>query len=740
MIHFKPFNGWFNNNLPLYYTQDITLLETVQHLICDYNEKLKIIEDSYNSLESTVYETFEKWERLFEEFTTKIENEWAEYKRNMRTEWENYKENLNNEWAEYKQNMRTEWNNYKDEMNAAFNQLKADMEAYKTEITTAFNELKAEFEALEDNVEAFKSNMTDKFTQLRNDWDSYKTNLTAEWEKFKEDTKNDLTEYKTNLTNEWTKFKTDTTNDLTEYKTNLTNEWATYKNEMNDNYNEFSENITAKITALEAEWDSFESAQNNKYNEFTASITEQINTIKSEWAAKQEEINETISNIENEWTAFEGDITTQWNNYKTEVNNTIEEFETEWAGWQETITNITNDNTQIKQDIETLKTTVEDLQEQINNIQPGENGIAFIVADENTEIDADTYINQKSVLQFNNTNTFTNFPTDFSVSGVGYLWNLSGGQIISLINEDKTNLINYTRKTSESWVGLESPIYFKRTTQVFTSAVTPNGRNFSCYTRLYLEDEIKEIVKKEYKANFTDEINFIQDPSNGLMLTDSDECGLLLLNTSVATNNPDNTPVYVATLLMYDFEKKDWVWIPSANAVFNGEQFKNIESSIETINNNIETLSNRMDTMNTSITTMNAQLTILTNAENTGGILNFSSAASDNSSINVGSQAHATPMKSSVLIGLLNLPDLPTTFKIIGTVPVFPGFVNLPDFSKVYITAEAYPVDSDVGLPMTFSGTCQAKRSGSFELTAHVNGAAPLQSDYFIILKAYSLN
>lgn len=697
MIHFKPFHGWFNNNLPLYYTQDITLLETVQHLICDYNKKLKTIEDSYNSLESTVYETFAKWERLFDEFTTKIENEWAEYKQNMRTEWENYKENLNNEWAEYKQNMRTEWNNYKKEMNEAFNQLKADMEAYKTEITNSFNKLKADFEALEDNVEAFKSDMTGKFTQLRSDWETYKTNLNSEWAQFKEDTTNDLTEYKTTLTNEWTKFKTDTTNDLTEYKSNLTNEWTTYKNEMNTNYNEFSENITAKITALEAEWDSFETAQNNKYSEFTANITEQINTIKTEWAAKQEEINNTISNIENEWTAFEGDITTQWTNYKNDVNNIISEFETEWTGWQETITNITNDNTQIKNDIETLKTTVADLQEQINNIQPSENGIAYIVADENTEIDADTYINQKSVLQFNNTNTFTNFPTDFSVSGVGYLWNLSGGQVITLINENSTNLINYTRKTGKRWVVTNAPIYLYRDTFVDSSVVKPRyAENFTSYRNIGVsESEIEEYIKNEYNANYTAEFESLGNPVSGLILTTDHNNTLLLVNSPVFNGN---SAVTVPVLMLYDNENDKWLWIPSANAVFN--------------------------------------------SDTRGGIITqFTGSSGDNSTVVMTTSDFKTPIKTSVIMGLLNLPDLPTDITFNGNIALFPGYQSgTYDVTKMYITAEAFPVDGDVGAAMKFSGSCQPSADKNFSLRGQVSGAAPLKSNYVIIFKLYDFN
>lgn len=692
MIHFKPFNGWFNNNLPLFYTQDITLLETVQHLICDYNEKLKTIEDSYNSLESTVYETFAKWERLFDEFTTKIENEWAEYKRNMRTEWENYKDNLNNEWTEYKQNMRTEWNNYKQEMNKAFNQLRADMEAYKTEITASFNELKAEFEALEDNVEAFKSDMTSKFTQLRSDWETYQTNLNREWAQFKQDT----------------------TNDLTEYKNNLTDEWTTYKNEMNSNYTEFTENITAKITAIESEWDSFETAQNNKYNEFTAGITEQINNIKSEWAAKQTEINETISNIENEWTAFEGDITTQWTKYKNEVNNTIAEFETEWDGWQETITNITNDNTQIKQDIETLKTTVEDLQEQINNIQPSENGIAFIVADENAEIDANTYLNQKSVLQFNNTNTFVNFPTNFSVSGVGYLWNLGGGQVITIINENLNNLINYTRQSGQAWRPSQAPIYHKRTIEQGINALSPAiNNNFGCYTSVVINrDYINEYVQKEYNANFSGDFESVSGTSSALTITDQNKNALMLLGASVSNSNGFTT---VPVLLIYNTDKRQWDWVPSSNAVFNSEQFKNIDTAINTLTPRVS------------------------KTETSGGIATFTPGG--RARVLISSQNLVNSIKTSKVIGRLSKGELDTTITMTGGIQIFPDYGSFNgDYNKLYVTAEAFPTDPDIGNAMTFAGSCQPVEGGQFTLTAKVNGASPLNCDYIIVFTLYDLN
>lgn len=713
MIHFKPFNGWFNNNLPLYYTQDITLIETVQHLICDYNEKLKIIEDSYNSLESTVYETFEKWERLFDEFTTKIENEWAEYKKNMRTEWENYKKNLNNEWTEYKQNMRTEWNNYKNEMNKAFNQLRADMEAYKTEITTSFNELKAEFEALEDNVEAFKADMTGKFTQLRSDWETYQSNLNSEWAQFKEDT----------------------TNDLTEYKNNLTGEWAAYKNKMNSNYTEFTQNITAKITAIEGEWDSFEAAQNNKYNEFTTGITEQINAIKSEWAAKQAEINETISNIENEWTAFEGDITTQWTNYKAEVNNIIEEFETEWTGWQETITNITNDNTQIKQDIETLKTTVENLQEQINNIQPSENGIAFIVADENAEIDANTYLFQKSVLQFNNTNTFVNFPTNFSVSSMGYLWNLKGGQVITLINENLSNIINYTRKSGKYWITSQAPIYHIRNKDQSINFLSPyNNNNFGCYTSVLIDlDYINEYVQKEYNANFNGDFKSVSGKSSALTITDQNKNALMLLGASVSTSNGFAT---VPVLLIYNPDKAQWDWVPSANAVFNSEQFKNVESSIDNINSEITTINNMLSTLNTAINTLTPRVS---KTETAGCIANFTPGGT--SRVAIGSQDFKTSIKTSKAIGRLSKGELDTTIAMNGGIAIFPGYAGFDgDYNKLYVTAEAFPTDPDIGGAMTFAGSCQPDTTGQFVLTGKVNGSAPLNCDYIIVFTLYDLN
>ena len=710
MIHFKPFNGWFNNNLPLYYTQDITLLETVQHLICDYNEKLKIIEDSYNSLESTVYETFAKWERLFDEFTTKIENEWAEYKRNMRTEWENYKENLNNEWAEYKQNMRTEWNNYKNEMNKAFNQLRADMEAYKTEITNSFNELKADFEALEDNVEAFKSDMTSKFTQLRSDWETYKTNLNSEWAQFKEDT----------------------TNDLTEYKNNLTGEWTTYKNEMNSNYTEFTQNITAKITAIEGEWDSFETAQNNKYNEFTAGITEQINTIKSEWAAKQKEIDSTISNIKNEWTTFEGDITTQWNNYKTEVNNTIQEFETEWAGWQETITNITNDNTQIKQDIETLKTTVEDLQEQINSIQPSENGIAYIVADENAEIDANAYQGQKSILQFNETNTLKNFPSGIGVNGVenGYLINLNTNQILIDLTNEGRNPSPYYFRERDTWEKRNSPKYNRNDVSMTTSVVHDvnlvNGVTY--FTKFSsLPTEINDALTQELLAIKPDTtgITGAGNPAHGYVISNADVSYPIVMMIVYARVYHDGGATNVNALFLRNNNESDkWIWIPSANAIPLSQWFTDYKNQIQ----------QKFGQLSLSIETVKNDMAVIS-----GGVATFTPGG--RARVLVGSQDHVDSIKTSKAVGRLSKGELNTNITMTGGIQIFPEYGSFNgDYNKLYVTAEAFPTDPDIGNAMTFAGSCQPDTSGQFTFTAKVNGASPLKCDYIIVFTLYDLN
>lgn len=267
-IHFKPFHGWFNNNLPLYYTQDMTLIETVMHMIADYNKNLKIIEDSYNSLESTVYETFEKWEQAFDDFTTNIENEWNEYK-----------ENLNNEWTQYK-----------NEMNAAFEQLRQDMEEYKNDITTKFNQLKSDFEALEQSMEEYKTQIDQEISNIKGEWNEYKTDLTEQWNTFK--------------------------SDITNRISTVENEWSSYKTEMDQNYTEFTQDITTRITNVENEW-----------TEFQNTISEEISGLNEEWTQFKTTIAGLISNLTSEWTAWQTEHSRLWEEYKAGVDSTIQSMQ-----------------------------------------------------------------------------------------------------------------------------------------------------------------------------------------------------------------------------------------------------------------------------------------------------------------------------------------------------------------------------------------------------------------------------
>lgn len=267
-IHFKPFHGWFNNNLPLYYTQDVTLIETVMHMIADYNNNLKIIEDSYNNLESTVYETFEKWEQAFNDFTTNIENEWNEYK-----------ENLNNEWSQYK-----------TEMNAAFEQLRQDMEEYKNDITTKFNQLKSDFEALEQSMEDYKTHINQEISNIKTEWEEYQTDLTGQWNTFK--------------------------SDITNRITTVENEWSSYKTEMDHNYTEFTQDITTRITAVENDW-----------NEFQRTINEQINGLTEEWAQFKTTITGQISDLTSAWAAWQTEHSQLWEQYKAGVDATIQNMQ-----------------------------------------------------------------------------------------------------------------------------------------------------------------------------------------------------------------------------------------------------------------------------------------------------------------------------------------------------------------------------------------------------------------------------
>lgn len=267
-IHFKPFHGWFNNNLPLYYTQDVTLIETVMHMIADYNNNLKIIEDSYNNLESTVLETFEKWEKAFEDFTTNIENEWNEYK-----------ENLNSEWADYK-----------TEMNAAFEQLRQDMEEYKNDITTKFNQLKSDFEALEQSMEEYKAQIDQEISTIKSEWEDYQTDLTGQWNTFKED--------------------------ITGRITTVENEWSSYKTEMDQNYTNFTEDITNRITTVETEW-----------SEFHTQVDEQISGLTEEWNQFKTTITGQISELTEEWAAWQSKHSQLWEQYKAGVDATIQSMQ-----------------------------------------------------------------------------------------------------------------------------------------------------------------------------------------------------------------------------------------------------------------------------------------------------------------------------------------------------------------------------------------------------------------------------
>lgn len=172
MLNFQKFYFWYNNNLPLTVTDDMSVLETLYRLINEFNDVLEETETQFNALETDVHQTYQKWEERFQTFTTDLWDKFNEYKDLIDTEIENFESKINTQYEDLTgqwNQTKADWENYKDSMTAWKNQADAEIQQSLSDMNTLYT-----------NVNAFYSNIQTGWTQIQTEFAGMK----SEWQAF----------------------------------------------------------------------------------------------------------------------------------------------------------------------------------------------------------------------------------------------------------------------------------------------------------------------------------------------------------------------------------------------------------------------------------------------------------------------------------------------------------------------------------------------------------------------------
>lgn len=172
MLNFQKFYFWYNNNLPLTVTDDMSVLETLYRLINEFNDVLEETETQFNALETDVHETYQKWEERFQTFTTDLWDKFNEYKDLIDTEIETFESKINTQYEDLTgqwNQTKTDWESYKDSMTAWKNQADAEIQKSLSDMNTLYT-----------NVNAFYSNIQTGWTQIQTEFAGMK----SEWQAF----------------------------------------------------------------------------------------------------------------------------------------------------------------------------------------------------------------------------------------------------------------------------------------------------------------------------------------------------------------------------------------------------------------------------------------------------------------------------------------------------------------------------------------------------------------------------
>ena len=172
MLNFQKFYFWYNNNLPLTVTDDMSVLETLYRLINEFNDVLEETETQFNALEADVHQTYQKWEERFQTFTTDLWDKFNEYKDLIDTEIETFESKINTQY---------------EDLTGQWNQTKADWENYKDSMTAWKNQTDAEIQSSLNNMELLYNNVNAFYTNMQTGWTTIQTEfagMKSEWQAF----------------------------------------------------------------------------------------------------------------------------------------------------------------------------------------------------------------------------------------------------------------------------------------------------------------------------------------------------------------------------------------------------------------------------------------------------------------------------------------------------------------------------------------------------------------------------
>lgn len=262
MLNFQKFYFWYNNNLPLTVTDDMSVLETLYKLTNEFNRVLQEVETQFNSLEATVHETFQQWENRFETFTTDLWNKFEEYKTKIDTE----------------------------------------IDRFETEMTNSFNELEEREAAFEERINNQYIDLTNQWAQVKADWKSYQDSMN---------------EWKESVNTEWANYR----DALNQWQNQLGTDWLNFQKTLNDWKNSVDTDIQNSITNMNELYSEVNSGWENIKNEFSSMKAEWNafqNTVNTTIEGFQNELNDALGRI----TANEADIKILENSVSG-VNNSL---------------------------------------------------------------------------------------------------------------------------------------------------------------------------------------------------------------------------------------------------------------------------------------------------------------------------------------------------------------------------------------------------------------------------------
>ena len=332
MLNFQKFYFWYNNNLPLTVTDDMSVLETLYKLTNEFNRVLQEVETQFNSLEATVHETFQQWENRFETFTTDLWNKFEEYKTKIDTE----------------------------------------IDRFETEMTNSFNELEEREAAFEERINNQYIDLTNQWTQVKADWESYKASMN---------------EWKENVNTEWANYR----NALNQWQNQLGTDWLNFQKSLNDWKNSVDTDIQNSITNMNELYSEVNSGWENIKNEFSSMKAEWNafqNTVNTTIEGFQNELNDALGRI----TANEADIkilensVSGVNNSLNSVSERVTLTESEIAILKNSVSGVNNSLNSVSERVTLTESEIAILENSVSGVNNSLNSVSERVTLTESEI------------------------------------------------------------------------------------------------------------------------------------------------------------------------------------------------------------------------------------------------------------------------------------------------------------------------------------------------------------------